>query len=305
MTAYLDGRHLGRTHVFGAAVVGNGPLGLIDCGPDTCFAGLVAGLRELGRRPEDVSHILVTHIHLDHSGGAWRWAREFGTTICVHPRGAAHLLAPEKLVASASRIFGADMERLWGDIQPVPPERLRVLQDNETIEIGGALLQALDTPGHAHHHHAYWLAAERTLFAGDVAGVAIHGGPVLPPCPPPDISLEAWRTSLARLRALRPEQLYVAHFGTLDRPLERFDEMERRLHEWADWVRGRLLDGQTEEQIIPEFQKRVEQELLAAGVPHDGLSAYEQADPAAMSVNGLARYWKRHERGTPPAVPAG
>ena len=155
MTAYLDGRHLGRTHVFGAAVVGNGPLGLIDCGPDTCFAGLVAGLRELGRRPEDVSHILVTHIHLDHSGGAWRWAREFGTTICVHPRGAAHLLAPEKLVASASRIFGADMERLWGDIQPVPPERLRVLQDNETIEIGGALLQALDTPGHAHHHHAH------------------------------------------------------------------------------------------------------------------------------------------------------
>ena len=304
MTAYLDGRHLGRTHVFGAAVVGGGPLALIDCGPDTCCAGLVAGLRALGRKPEDVSHVLVTHIHLDHSGGAWRWAEEFGATICVHPRGAAHLLAPEKLVASAARIFGPDMARLWGDIRPVPPERLRVLQDNETVEIGGAVLRALDTPGHAHHHHAYWWEAERTLFAGDVAGVAIHGGPVLPPCPPPDISLEAWQASLARLRALAPEKLFVAHFGELDRPLERFDEVERRLLDWAGWVRGRLQAGLTEEQIIPEFQQRVEAELLAAGVPPEGLFAYEQADPAAMSVNGLARYWKRRERGPVAGVTA-
>ncbi|MFI5336196.1 MAG: MBL fold metallo-hydrolase [Opitutales bacterium] len=305
MTDYLDGRHLGHPHVIGAGLVGSGPLALIDCGPDTCFSGLVAALRERGRRPEEVTHLLITHIHLDHSGGAWRWAREFGTTVCVHPRGAAHLLDPARLLSSAERIFGADMERLWGAIQPVPSERLRVLQDGEQVEVGGAILQAVDTPGHAQHHHAYWLAGERTLFTGDVAGVAIHGGPVLPPCPPPDVDIEAWRASLGRLRALRPEKLMLAHFGALDRPEARFDELERRLLDWAGWVRARLQAGQTEDAMIPEFQQRVAAELTAGGMGAEGLAAYEQADPAAMSVNGLARYWRKRDQAPPPPAVRG
>jgi glyoxylase-like metal-dependent hydrolase (beta-lactamase superfamily II) len=296
MTGFLDGRHLGRTHVFSAGLAGNGPLALVDCGPDTCFENLVAALRARGYRPEEVTHLLVTHIHLDHSGGAWRWAQEFGTTVCVHPRGAPHLLAPEKLLASASRIFGAEMARLWGEIQPVPSACLRVVSDGEKVEVGGTVLQAVDTPGHAQHHHAWWVEAERTLFSGDVAGVSIENGPLLPPCPPPDIDLEAWQASLARLRALRPERLILSHFGVLDRPLERFDELERRLLDWAGWVRDRLQAGQGEADIIPGFHRHVEEELRAAGVDGDGLRAYEQADPAAMSVNGLARYWHRRAR---------
>lgn len=301
MTGLLDGLHLGRAQVIGAGLVDGGPgrLALVDCGPDTCFPGLVAGLRALGRGPQEVSHLLVTHIHLDHSGGAWRWAREFGTTVCVHPRGAPHLLAPEKLVASASRIFGADMDRLWGRIEAVPPDRLQVVPDGGIVEVGTARLQALDTPGHAQHHHAWWLPAERVLFGGDVAGVCIGGGPQLPPCPPPDIEVEAWQASLARIRALAPERIVLPHFGDLDRPLPRLDELERRLLAWAEWVRVRAEAGRTEAEIIPEFCAHVQAELRAAGVDAAGCAAYEQADPAAMSVGGLLRYWKR--RSAPPA----
>ena len=294
MIRLLDGLHLGRPHVICAGLVGTEKFALIDCGPETCFAPLVAEMRRLGVRPENVTHVLATHIHLDHSGGAWRWAEEFGATVCVHPRGAAHLAEPGKLVASAAKIFGADMPRLWGEIRAVPADRLRVVADGEEVAVGAGRLRAVETPGHAPHHHAWWLESERTLFAGDVCGVSIAGGPVLPPCPPPDIDLAAWRTSLARIRALHAERLVLTHWGEVADIAARLDELEARLRDWSQWMLAQLRTGLAEEQIVPRFQARVADELRASGLGDAGIATYEQADPAAMSVTGLARYWRKH-----------
>lgn len=299
MINFIDGLHLGRAQVIGLGLVGTDSLALIDSGPDRCFDAVVAGIRAGGLRPESVTHLLVTHIHLDHSGGAWRWAEEFGTTVCVHPRGAAHLADPTRLIASATTIFGTEMARLWGEIRPVPPEKIRIVHDGELIAAGGTAFRVVETPGHAPHHHAYWLARERELFAGDVAGCAIEGGPLLPPCPPPDINVELWRSSLETIRLLEPTRLWLTHFGSVDAPRPKLDQLEQRLVEWAEWVRTELRTGRTIAEMEPRFTAKVAEELRRAGASAELIATYEQADPSAMSVGGLARYWKKIHPATP------
>ncbi len=293
MIRLVDGLHLGRPKVIGTAVVGDGPLALVDCGPESVFAATVAGLRAQGLRPEDVAHVFVTHIHFDHAGAAWRWAEEYGATVCVHPKGAPHLADPARLLASATKIFGDRMGELWGDMRAVRADRLRVVADGERVEAGGTVFTALDTPGHAQHHHAWWLERERTLFAGDVMGVCIDGGPCLPPCPPPDLHVETWLESLRRLMRLMPARVLVTHYGELDDPVRRLNELAERLLDWAEWMAEELKVGMPEEKIVPLFEQRVRAELKAAGLDDDALATYEQADPAAMSVAGLARYWRK------------
>ena len=297
MIHLLDAHHLGRPGIIGIALLDLGPgngLAMIDCGPDVVFDNLVAALRALGRRPEEVRHLVLSHIHFDHAGGAWRWAQEFGTEVHVHPRGQAHLLDPSKLLASATRIYGEKMDYLWGKMEAMPPDRLHLAEDKTQLALSDRVtLEVLATPGHAQHHNAYFWAAERTVFAGDVAGVKLDDGPVLPPCPPPDIDLESWHTSLDRLRTLQPETVFVTHYGRLDDPAARFDELERRLRAWADWMKDELRAGKDETVILPEFNQWVLDGLRAEGLNDDELAAYEQANPAFMSVAGLVRYWRK------------
>ena len=298
MIHVVDFLLLGRPRILAVALVDLGPghgLAVVDGGPESDFDHLVTGLHALGRRPEEVKHLLLTHIHLDHAGGAWRWAREYGTTVYVHPRGAAHLLDPAKLVASATRIYGDRMARLWGRIEPVPADRLNVVEDDEVLDLGGGTrITAMATPGHAPHHLAWWLADAGAVFAGDVAGVLIGQGPVVPPCPPPDIDVELWRTSLERLRGLGARDVYVTHFGRLDDPARRFAELEERLVSWAGWMLEHLREGRVEADLVRDFEAFVADELRAKGLGKEEIEDYEQADPAFMSVTGLGRYWRKH-----------
>ena len=295
MIHLIDALHLGRPKIICVALLeaaGNS-LATIDCGPENVFESLVEAIAKLGFKPSNVKHLFATHIHLDHSGGAWRWAKEFGTKIYVHPKGAPHMIDPQKLIGSATRIYGDKMEFLWGKIEPIPVEQVVPTDDNAHLHLGGVTLDALYTPGHAQHHNAYWLAAERTVFAGDVAGVILDDGPAVPPFPPPDIQLESWRQSIATIRALNPQTLHITHFGRIESPLERLAELEARILVWADWMKERLREGKSEDEIVPEFAKFTEQELLTAGAAPGNLGTYEQADPAFMSVAGLSRYWRR------------
>ena len=298
MIHLVDTLHLGRPRIIASAIVDLGPgagLAMVDCGPESVFDHLVAGIRALGRRPDEVKHLLLTHIHFDHAGGAWRWAQEFGTTVHVHPRGAAHLLDPTKLNASATRIYGDRMGKLWGRIEPIPPARLKIAEDDEVVDLGGGKrVTALATPGHAPHHLAWWLAEAGALFAGDVAGVVIGHGPVVPPCPPPYIDVETWRTSLERLRGLGAASVYVTHFGKLDDPARRFTELEERLVAWSGWMLEHLREGREEADLVPEFEAFVADELRSKGLSEEEIADYEQADPAFMSVTGLGRYWRKH-----------
>ena len=284
-----------RTGTIAAYLVeSGGDLALIETGPDSTFPSLVAALARHGVKPSDVRTVLVTHIHLDHAGAAWRMARE-GATVRVHPRGAAHLLDPSKLLASARRIYRERMDGLWGTLEPIPADRLEVTGDGQAIPVGKTAIHVLETPGHAVHHNAYLV--EGVAFTGDVGGVAIGGGPVLPPTPPPDIDLAAWSRSIERLRAARPDALYPTHFGRVENPDEALDGLGRELSAWADFVRAGLAAGKDEAALVPEFEEWLEGRLVVAGVPAEGREAYRTALPFAMNVGGLVRYWQK--AGTP------
>ena len=295
MVYLIDALHLGSPNVICIALVESGPneLVIVDSGPESDFDFVVEGIRKLGFRPEHVRHLLASHVHLDHTGGAWRWAKEFGTKIYVHPKGAPHLVDPSRLVASATRIYGDKMDRLWGTVGAIPEDRVIAVDDGAVLRFGSRQFRVLYTPGHAQHHNSYWLETERTLFTGDVAGVLIHHGPPIPPFPPPDIHLESWKESLDKIRALKPISLHVTHFGRVDDPIRSLDALEKRLFGWADWMKQRLLEGKSEMEIIPEFQKFTQSELLSDGAKQEDLSPYEHADPASMSVSGLIRYWRK------------
>jgi glyoxylase-like metal-dependent hydrolase (beta-lactamase superfamily II) len=296
MVYLIDALHLGSPDIICIALLEAGPkeLVIVDSGPESVFDSVVEGIRKLGFQPEHVRHLLASHVHLDHTGGAWRWAEEFGTKIYVHPKGAPHLVDPSKLVASATRIYGDKMDDLWGIVGAIPESQVISVDDGSVLRLGSQQFRVLGTPGHAQHHNAYWQESEQTLFAGDIAGVRIGNGPSIPPFPPPDIHLESWKESLDKIRALKPASLHVTHFGRLDDPTSSLDALEKRLFEWAAWMKQRLLEGKSEMEIIPEFEKFTESELLSNGAGQEDLKTYEQADPASMSVAGLARYWRKY-----------
>jgi glyoxylase-like metal-dependent hydrolase (beta-lactamase superfamily II) len=296
MVYLIDALHLGSPNVICIALVESGPneLIMVDSGPESVFNSVVAGIRKLGFQPEHVRHLLASHVHLDHTGGAWRWAEKFGTQIYVHPKGAPHLVDPARLVASATRIYGDKMDYLWGTVGSIPEDRVIAVDDGAVLRFGSRHFRVLYTPGHAQHHNSYWLETEQSLFAGDVAGVLIRQGPPIPPFPPPDIHLESWKKSLDKIRSLKPASLHMTHFGRVDDPIRSLDALEKRLFGWADWMKQRLFEGKSETEIIPEFQKFTESELLLDGAKQEDLSTYEQADPASMSVSGLMRYWRKY-----------
>ena len=271
----------------------DGPV-LIETGPESTFEALRRALGRAGFRVEDVRHALVTHIHLDHAGAAWRLA-EHGATIYVHPVGAPHLVDPARLLVSARKIYGPQMDSLWGRMGPIAADRVRVLQDAETLRIGGLRIEALFTPVHASHHVAYRI--DGAVLTGDIAGVRIGDGPVVPPCPPPEVDIEAWRASLARLREVAPRRLYLTHFGVVDEVGEHLDQLDAALDAFASWTRARMEQGLAEEAIVPLFEAYTDGFLAARGAGGEVQRRYAVANPAFMSVAGLARYWrKRAER---------
>lgn len=275
---------------------------LVETGPGSTLAALEAGVREAGFALDQLTAVVVTHVHLDHAGAAGAvLARAPRARLHVHPRGAAHMIDPSKLVASATRIYGEHMDRLWGAFEPVPADRVVALDDGARIPCGARTLVALHTPGHAVHHLAVHDATAGDVYAGDVAGVRLAAAPyVRPPTPPPDLDLDAWRTSIARLRAVAPRRLVLTHFGAVDDVAWHLDDLLARLFEWAGWVEGRLeapdADAAT---VVDALAERGRREVaravggvdLPAGVTPAHLAAgYELATPADMTVTGVARW---------------
>src|SRR5215831_18500436 len=184
----LDTFHLGKPGIIGAvALQTNDGLLLFDTGPESTFANLCEQLRLAGLAVQDVRHVFLSHIHFDHAGAAWRFA-ELGASIYVHPRGAPHLVDPKKLIDSATRIYGDEMERLWGRFAPIPERSIAILNDGDTVRVAPFEIRAIATPGHANHHNAYqW---EDNVFGGDITGVQLGGGPPVPPFVPPELQVE-------------------------------------------------------------------------------------------------------------------
>jgi glyoxylase-like metal-dependent hydrolase (beta-lactamase superfamily II) len=271
----IDLRHLGRERVIGAWLVGDV---LVDPGPGSTLEAMLAGLG--GQAPRVIA---LTHIHLDHAGATGALVERFPEVeVWVHERGAAHLVDPERLLTSAARLYGDDMDRLWGQTLPVPAERLRVLHGGERLDG----FEVAYTPGHASHHVAYRHVASDHAFTGDAAGVRIGKGHVLAPTPPPDIDLEAWRESLQRVAAWRPGVICPTHFGAYGDVDDHLREIRIRLDE-----AGELAESLGEADFVAAIRARA-----ADGVDAETAAAYEQAMPPEQCFAGLVRYLRRRER---------
>ncbi|MEO7166178.1 MAG: MBL fold metallo-hydrolase [Spartobacteria bacterium] len=294
MLHVLDTLHLGRPGIIAAAALETDDgLALFDTGPESTFENISAALHALGFSPNDVRHVFLSHIHLDHAGAAWRFA-ESGATIYVHPRGARHLLDPARLMESATRIFGEEnMATLWGEMRPLPENQLRVTEDGATIRAGQFEVRALATPGHASHHNVYHWGDN--LFGGDVAGVRLDDGPPVPPFVPPELHVESWLESIERMRTLEVAHLYLPHFGLVEGDLGgHFDALAERVRHWSTWFRDQLRQGRGEAELVPDFANYEAKDILEAGAAPERLADYEQADPSYMAVTASVRYWQKY-----------
>lgn len=296
----IDVEYLGRARYIACALLdGDGPV-IVDPGPSVSLDTLEAGLGAAGLVLDDLAGILLTHIHLDHAGAAGTIVRRNPrVTVYVHERGARHLVAPERLLDSARRLYGDRMGELWGEFLAVPPGNVRALAGGEVLEVAGRRLEVAYTPGHASHHVSYLDTSSGTAFVGDTAGIRIADQPfVLPVTPPPDIDLEIWETSLGEIEAWRPERLYVTHFGIATGVAEHLAEFRRRLQGWAAGVREGLAGPATDEECIAAFTTEVIAQLEEE-LPADVVPLYRQGGAPDMSWQGLARYWrKRSEAAT-------
>jgi glyoxylase-like metal-dependent hydrolase (beta-lactamase superfamily II) len=272
-------------------VVGPEGVVLVETGPGSTLTNLQTGLAQLGYQPGDIKHVLVTHIHLDHAGAAGWWAAQ-GATIYVHPIGAPHLIDPSKLINSAARIYGDNMDRLWGQIEPAPAEHVLAVANGARLKLAGLTFEAIETAGHASHHYTYRVGD--IAFTGDAAGVHLPGSHFLSlPAPPPEFDREKWRETINLLRQERLTTLYPTHFGAVNDPAAHLDALEALLDEATEFVRQRMAEGQDREQIMDAYLNWQKERAAAVGVSDWLAQRYEAANPNFMSVDGIMRYWKK------------
>jgi glyoxylase-like metal-dependent hydrolase (beta-lactamase superfamily II) len=293
---YIDLNFLGVPEIIATAVLHDASgVALIDPGPSTTHDSLKESLRGRGISIADIRQILLTHIHLDHAGVTGTLVRENpAIEVFVHARGAPHMIDPAKLLASAGRLYGADMDRLWGDFVAVPADRVRLLNGEERIVAGGRDLDVAYTPGHASHHVAYFDASSRVAFVGDTAGIRrTNRDYIMPPTPPPDIDLDAWRLSEDRILSWEPDTLFLTHFGPFHGARMHFQDMFVRLEAWSAIVRRLLADQSLDEER--RQQAFVDEALLdlkrKVGEPQ--AEQYSRAGRLDYSWQGLSRYWRK------------
>lgn len=272
MARVIDTMHCGLDRVIGVWERGGA---LIDPGPASTIEAVLAAL---DRPPEA---ILLTHIHLDHAGATGTLVECFPRVrVYAHEAGAPHLIDPERLLRSAARLYGDEMERLWGEVLPVPAANVTALAGGETV----AGLEVLYTPGHASHHVTYFDPASGDAFVGDVAGVRIPPGEtVWLPTPPPDIDLELWRGSIALLAEREPERLLLTHYGSVDDPRRHLAATLAELERLAESSRAG-----DERQFLAALGERIDAE------PPELAERTRVAMPPEQSWLGLERYWRRH-----------
>jgi glyoxylase-like metal-dependent hydrolase (beta-lactamase superfamily II) len=296
--SYIDLHFLDVPRIISTAVLhGKGGVALVDPGPSSTLPALRKAMTESGIAMSDVRALLLTHIHLDHAGSTGTLVRENPSLdVYVHERGAPHMVEPDKLIASATRLWGPDMDRLWGEVRPVPRDNLRVLAGGERISAGGADLDVLYTPGHASHHVSYFNEAAGVAFVGDTAGIRLRENSfVLPPTPPPDIDLEAWRASLGVIGAWGAGTLFVTHFGPHAHVAPHLSEMADHLELVGDLAKRSLAlpgeeHGDEDRELWFTNQLRV---ILRRGLADPDAHDYEVAGRFDLNWRGLARYWRK------------
>lgn len=291
-TIDLNSQNVPQTIASYLVVGPDGPV-LVETGPGATLETLKTGLANLDCPLQEIKHVLVTHIHFDHAGAAGWWAQQ-GAQLYVHHVGAKHLIDPSKLISSATRIYGDKMDELWGELLPAPAEKVTSVFDGDTIHVAGLRFRAMDTPGHANHHHVFCL--EDVAFAGDAGGVRLPDSPlIILPAPPPEFDLELWQKSVDRLLAEEFSSIFPTHFGQVDDVRDHLLGLKIVLNETAEFVRGRMHDGKSRDQIVTEYEAWHHQRMHDADLTPELNRQYLSASPLHMSVDGIMRYWQKRD----------
>jgi len=291
----LDLNWMGRPHSIGAVLLeSGGHYAILDPGPASTLETLRAGLKSRGLSVSDLNAILLTHIHLDHAGASGSLLRENpNLRVFVHSKGAAHLADPSKLLASAGRLWGDDLSRLFGETLAVPEQNIQILDGAETLMVGTRKIDVIYTPGHASHHVTYFDEGEGIAFAGDTAGIRIANGPyIMPATPPPDIDLAVWEYSFAAILDRRPSRLFVTHFGYAENPAKHIADFRKRLHLWAE-ITAQAMQSKSDmaaalQSFLEQTQTEMRQYLSEADAEQHAFTA-----GLPLSFLGLARHIRK------------
>lgn len=268
----------------------DGPI-IVETGPHSCLDKLVEGLAQHGYTQEDVKHVFLTHIHLDHAGGAWCFA-EHGAKVYVHPLGYKHLHDPSKLLASAKMIYGKDMDRMWGTLKPIPADQFCVMEDDESVEVNGLTIISHHTPGHAKHHTAWQL--ENNLFTGDLAGIKHPEGAVIPPCPPPDINIDLWIENIDKVLSISEvDTYYVTHGAKVENVRAHMDSLKTALLSFSEFVKPYFDKDISPAEALPEFASFVTEYLRDTGMSQDAIDTFVNGGAIMADLMGLMRHWKK------------
>jgi glyoxylase-like metal-dependent hydrolase (beta-lactamase superfamily II) len=294
MTDFIDLQFKGSPRVIATALLtGRDGVTLVDPGPTSCLPVLEAGLQHRGLSLRDVTSLLLTHIHLDHAGAAGTiLERVPAVKVYVHERGAPHLIDPARLLASATRLYGDQMQTLWGEFLPVPASQVIALAGGERLALAGTTLAVAYTPGHAKHHVSYFDEHAGTAFVGDTGGIRVIGDYLIAPTPPPDIDIEVWEQSLATIDAWQPVSLFLTHFGGITAARAHLARFRTTLRSQAEAVRAAMKAGGTEEEKIRRFVDHMRTEARKE-LPERDARATELAAPFDQLWQGLARYWQK------------
>jgi glyoxylase-like metal-dependent hydrolase (beta-lactamase superfamily II) len=269
---------------------------LIDPGPESTLGALRTGLRDRGQDFRTLDALLLTHIHLDHAGATGALVRENpNLRVYVHEIGLVHMIDPARLLASAGRLYGGDLQTLYGECVPVPESNLKQLQGGESVRVGGAQLEVFYTPGHASHHVTYWDRASRTAFVGDTAGIRVQGDAfLLPATPPPDIDVEIWNQSLDTIASWGTERIFLTHFGFIENPAEHIRLYKERLAEWSGLTRKLLESGMETTEAEKAFVDALVAEIKST-LAMDAADHYIFNGGLRLSWLGLMRYLRKKD----------
>lgn len=295
-TVTIDLRHDGLPGAIAAYLVEVPEPALVDPGPAASLERLEEGLAEHGFRIRDLRHLLLTHVHLDHAGATGALVeRNPGLTVHVHEDGAPHMADPEKLVASTRRTFGEAHDRLWGEVRPVPPERIAAWSPDERSRgraSGLDRMRIVPTPGHTPHHLGYLDESSGTFFAGDSMGIILGAdAPTHPPTPPPGLDVGAWQETLERIVDIGPDRVAVTHFGVHGGVSTRARMLTDRLLALEERVRAAVAAG--EEEDAERYEEEVRAELSAV-LSREQVDRYFDTFGAATDWAGMRRFVEKN-----------
>jgi len=287
----IDLEHMGLEGAIACYLVASDEPAIIDPGPTTTMHRLIGELEQRGVGPADLKHVLLTHVHLDHAGAAGFLMDHFvNARLYVHEEGAPHMIAPERLVASTRRTFGALHDQLWGEVKPVAADRVHAWSAQQDAPV--AALRPVATPGHIGHHLAYLDESDGTMFCGDAMGIALAGGPQHPPTPPPAVNLRDWYRTLEMIGEIGPARFAATHFGFYEDVEARRVQLLERLQALEARVRAAVAAG-TEQEDAAAFERQVRDEL-APFMGEEQVHRYFDVFPATTDWAGVRHYVKKH-----------